>query len=158
MNDNEDYAANYKVFREIGQTVADQYLEILIMDTLCLNADRHTQNYGVLRDPLTGTILSMAPNFDNNIALISRGYASSTRQNDLMVSLFNALEQETGAVSSYLQRHSLPVVTPELISDCCKKTNINVDIPHIQEFILSAYRGMGFEALAVIQQVTEFDR
>ncbi|MDY4784323.1 hypothetical protein [Pygmaiobacter massiliensis] len=158
MHDNEDYTANYKVFKGISQALADQYVEILIMDTLCLNADRHTQNYGVLRDRDTGKILCMAPNFDNNIALISRGYASSARQNDLMVNLFNELEQETGAVSSYLQRHPLPIVTPELIERCCKKTNIDVDVSHIQEFILSAYRGIGFEALQVIQQVAEIER
>ena len=157
MQDNEDYAANYKTFQGISQAVADQYIEILILDTLCLNADRHTQNYGVLRDPATGKVVSMAPNFDNNIALISRGYASSARQDDLMVRLFNELEESTGAVSGYLQRHPLPLVTPQLIAACCKKTDMSVDVPHIQAFILSAYRGIGFETRAMMQQEIQLE-
>ena len=144
MRDDEDYVANYKAFKAIGQDIADQYVQILILDTLCLNADRHTHNYGFLRSPQTGEILCLAPNFDNNIALISRGYSSCKRQNDLMVRLFNELETECGAVSQYLTRYPLPVVTPELIASSCKKTGMDVDVSYLQEFILSAYQGMGF--------------
>lgn len=50
-----------------------EYLNILFMDTICMNVDRHTQNYGFLRDLGTGRIKSMAPNFDNNLSLVSRG-------------------------------------------------------------------------------------
>ena len=35
--------------------------------------DRHTENFGLLRDNDGGEIIKPAPNFDNNIALISRG-------------------------------------------------------------------------------------
>lgn len=66
--------------------------------------------------------------------------------------LFNELEESTGAVSGYLQRHPLPLVTPQLIAACCKNTGMSVDVPHIQVFILSAYRGIGFEVRARIQQ------
>ncbi|MEG0304667.1 MAG: hypothetical protein RR576_07505 [Oscillospiraceae bacterium] len=144
MHDDENYAANYKVFKTIEPKLADQYVQLLILDTLCLNADRHTFNYGVLRSPQTGEILCLAPNFDNNIALISRGYSSCNRQNDLMVQLFNELETECGAVSQYLTRHRLPIVTQEVISTCCKKAGIDVDVSYMQQFILSAYQGMWF--------------
>ena len=56
-----------------------EYLDILFMDALCFNMDRHTKNYGILRDRDTGKVLRMAPNFDNNIALISRGYGADPR-------------------------------------------------------------------------------
>jgi len=74
VQDDEDYDRNYKVLKTFGKGLERQYLDILFMDALTLNPDRHTENYGILRDRETGEILSMAPNFDNNLGLISRGY------------------------------------------------------------------------------------
>ena len=36
-----------------------------------MNYDRHIDNYGILTEPATGSIVSMAPNFDNNLALLT---------------------------------------------------------------------------------------
>ena len=76
VQDNEDYDFNYDVLQNLNPALLKSYLDILFMDALVFNVDRHTQNYGLLRSRETGKILSMAPNFDNNMALISRGYAS----------------------------------------------------------------------------------
>ena len=70
----EDYAFNYDTFTALNPKLGKEYLDILFMDALCYNRDRHTQNYGILRDQDAGEILSMAPNFDNNNALIANGY------------------------------------------------------------------------------------
>lgn len=78
--ENEAYADNYKVLRQLQPGLEKEYLDILFMDALVYNVDRHTQNFGILRDGETGAILSMAPNFDNNMALISRGYAEDPVQ------------------------------------------------------------------------------
>lgn len=67
------------------------------MDALCLNVDRHTQNYGVLQNRSNGTIVGMTPNFDNNIALISRGYGPDMRQtNEFLLDLFEEFLKERG--------------------------------------------------------------
>ena len=76
VQDNEDYDFNYDVLQNLNPSLLKPYLDILFMDALVFNVDRHTQNYGLLRSRETGAIFSMAPNFDNNMALISRGYAS----------------------------------------------------------------------------------
>lgn len=78
--ENEEYADNYKVLMQLQPGLEKEYLDILFMDALVYNIDRHTQNYGLLRDRETGAILSMAPNFDNNMALISRGCAEDPVQ------------------------------------------------------------------------------
>ena len=75
-----DYVLNYERFTALKPSLGKEYLDILFMDALCFNMDRHTKNYGVLRDRTTGKVLCMAPNFDNNIALISRGYGSDPRK------------------------------------------------------------------------------
>lgn len=45
------------------------YLDMLLLDAIVNNGDRHEFNHGVLKDPATGKVLGLAPNFDNNLAL-----------------------------------------------------------------------------------------
>lgn len=130
------------MLQEFGQEIADQYIEIILMDTICRNADRHTYNYGVLRDQNTGKVVSLAPNFDNNIALVSSGYDDSPRQNDLLIDLFNEFEQETHAVSDYLTRHKMPVITKEMIYACCDATGIEIDKEYILQFVNAGYNNI----------------
>ena len=66
-----DFIYNCKVFEKLSPGLLKQYLAILFMDALVMNYDRHIDNYGVLTDPESGAILSMAPNFDNNLALLT---------------------------------------------------------------------------------------
>ena len=42
--------------------------------------DRYTENSGLLRDNDSGEIIKLAPNFDNDIALISRGYPKNVKK------------------------------------------------------------------------------
>ena len=51
-----------------------QLVKMLFLDTICANPDRHTFNFGILRETVSGKIIGLAPNFDSNMALISRGY------------------------------------------------------------------------------------
>lgn len=95
VGDKEDYGYNYERIVGTAPLLIPQYLNILFMDALCFNMDRHTYNYGFLRDQETGRIVSMAPNFDNNIALISRGYASDPfGTSELLIRLFLELLEE----------------------------------------------------------------
>ena len=139
VGDDEDYETNYHAFLRFGQKVADQYVELLLMDTICRNADRHTYNYGLLRDRQTGEVVSLAPNFDNNIALISGGMDDEPRRPDLLTELLEEFEAATGAVTDYLARHKLPALTPERIARCCEATGIPVDVEYIQQFVLAGW-------------------
>ena len=83
------------------------------MDALCFNMNRHTQNYGILRDRVAGSIVSMAPNFDNNIALISRGYGPDACQtNGFLIDLFVEFLAEHGLV------YQAPVLDEAVMRDC----------------------------------------
>lgn len=64
-----DFEHNLEVFNAIGASFGEEYKRLLFVDALCMNFDRHEHNYGVLRDPDTGNILCMAPNYDNNNSL-----------------------------------------------------------------------------------------
>ena len=41
---------------------------------ISIPTDRHTNNFGLLRDVNTGSFIGLAPNSDDNMALISRSY------------------------------------------------------------------------------------
>ncbi|NCB32993.1 MAG: hypothetical protein EOM64_03765 [Erysipelotrichia bacterium] len=47
----------------------DQFDEMLMMDCIMMNTDRHDQNFGVLADAETGRWKSLAPIFDNGTSL-----------------------------------------------------------------------------------------
>lgn len=46
------------------------FREMVIMDAVCANVDRHAGNYGFMVDNQTGEVLGMAPLFDQNMALL----------------------------------------------------------------------------------------
>ena len=52
----------------LGPAFERDWRRILLADALFFNTDRHMRNFGVIRDAHTGTVLRLAPNFDNNQA------------------------------------------------------------------------------------------
>ena len=67
IND-EDIRYNYKTLNDISPELAKAYMDIKYLDALVNNIDRHTKNYGVLTSRETGEIVSLAPNYDNDMA------------------------------------------------------------------------------------------
>jgi len=136
VGDDEDYALNFNEFRNLSPGFAEQYLQIIYMDTLCFNMDRHTRNYGVLRDTETGAILRMAPNYDNNVALFARGIPGNlNRSNDRLVSLFFDLLEKDSRAPEIVRR--FPVPDSEMIEKCMEKITIPVDGKTVTRFIMS---------------------
>ena len=108
---------------------------MLFLDTICANPDRHTFNFGLLRDSDNGKILGLAPNFDNNMALISRGYPKNiTRKNDLLIKLFNELMQHDEGLKKYI-----PTLSEDLIKSVIKSVGMRVKSKEITEFIMNGY-------------------
>lgn len=102
VRDDEDCCRSYKALKAFGKGLERQYLDILFMDALTLNPDRHTENYGVLRSRETGEVLSMAPNFDNNLGLISRGYGKGGKPPaNLLIPDFHDLLESQGIAYRY---------------------------------------------------------
>ena len=64
----DDEQTIYENLASLGQDFEKSYRRILLSDALFTNTDRHMRNFGVIRSALTGDILRMAPNFDNNQA------------------------------------------------------------------------------------------
>lgn len=139
IGDNDDYVPNYRALEKFGDDILDQYVEMILLDSYCLNGDRHTFNYGVLRDISTGEVLRLAPNFDNNIALIYKGYSSNQRKPDILGEQLHDLEKETGAISKYLSKNDAPVINEDIINRAIDATGMEANREYIQHFVRVGY-------------------
>lgn len=108
---------------------------MIFMDTICANPDRHTNNFGLLCDAKTGELIGFAPNYDNNMALISRGYPSKPGAKDMLISLFNELMEECPNYKSYI-----PEVTEEMVRNVIAKLNMKVRSQVIVDLVVERYK------------------
>lgn len=135
MGDNEDYVETLNALKSLCPNAIPDYVKMLFLDTICANPDRHTFNFGVLRDIDSGNIIGLAPNFDNNMALISRGYPKNTgSRNDLLIKLFNDLLSYDDTLKKYV-----PLISADMIKDTIKSVGMKVKSNYITEFIMNRY-------------------
>lgn len=145
INDNEDYKDNINLLKSLNESIVSctkdnlikQYLDILFMDTLCMNVDRHTNNYGFLRDRKTGKIISLAPNFDNNLALISRGVNRNiTHTPNRLINEFKDVLMVTYYKIPSLIKEDLISIVEKCAIDCDLR---NPNINYVVTFIWNNY-------------------
>ena len=134
MGDNEDYFDVVKALEQICPKAIPDYIRMIFMDTICANPDRHTNNFGLLRDTKTGELIGFAPNYDNNMALISRGYPSKPGAKDMLISIFNELMEEYPNYRAYL-----PEVTEEIVRNVIAKLNMKVKSQVIVDLVVGRY-------------------
>ena len=126
VDDDDDYQICFSTLKEISLKLAEEYLSLIWMDTVCYNMDRHTENFGLLRDVETGKILSLAPNYDNNIALISKGYPSDvTREKDGLIRFFRDFTTGCKEAAEMYRRMNLPEITAPVIEACMVEMHYN---------------------------------
>jgi len=132
IGDSSDYIKIYDALCQINPAIAAQYVIMCYFDGLIYNMDRHEHNFGVLRSSDTGEILSLAPFFDHNISLISRGYPKN-EPNDALICDFSALLKHTKKTICVRK-----LAEHELLKLACKiqfTPPSTYDVPHPQEFI-----------------------
>ena len=134
MGDNEDYFDVVKALEKICPKAIPDYIRMIFMDTICANPDRHTNNFGLLRDTQTGELIGFAPNYDNNMALISRGYPSKPGSKDMLISLFNELIKEYPDYRAYI-----PTVTEEMVRNVIEKLNMKVKSKVVIDLVMGRY-------------------
>lgn len=135
MGENEDYIDTINVLKDLCPCAVEHYVKMLFLDTICANPDRHTFNFGVLRNNDTGDVIGLAPNFDNNMALISRGYPRNVNsKKDLLIKLFNELLEYDEELRKYI-----PYVSEDIIKAAIKDVGMRVKSKYIVEFIMRRY-------------------
>ena len=133
LGDNEDYLFVIEQLNKIYPNAIKDYIKMIFLDTICFNVDRHTNNFGLLRDAINGEIIGLAPNFDNNMALISRGYKENNNS-DLLIRLFNEVLEKYPNFKEYI-----PFINEEILEKVYLETNIEVEKAKVIEMILNRY-------------------
>ena len=134
MGDNEDYIDVVKALEKLCPHAITDYVKMIFLDTICANPDRHTNNFGLLRDVKTGELLGLAPNYDNNMALIARGYPSKTGNKDILITMFNELMDEYPNFRSFI-----PQVVEETVKIILSKLNMKVKSQLIVDLVMKRY-------------------
>lgn len=138
VDDDDDYENCFNVLKKLSTDIAKQYLLLIWMDSICYNMDRHTENFGLLRDVHTGEILSLAPNYDNNIALIAKGYPTDiSRKSDGLIRFFSEFLMSSDDALEMYRQMDLPEITDKIIDECFDEIPIEVDREYIRSFILN---------------------
>ena len=68
LGDETSYGYVFHKLYELKPLFAKEYLRLIFCDVVVNNVDRHNENIGFLRDERSGRIVSLSPNFDNNLA------------------------------------------------------------------------------------------
>ena len=135
MGDEEDYIKVVEKLKELCPNAIPDYIKMIFLDTITANPDRHTGNFGFMRDAESGELIGLAPNFDNNMALIARGYPTGKSANDILITLFNELMEKYPEYREYL-----PKVTEQMIKNVIDRLNMKVKSQTVVDFIINRYR------------------
>ncbi len=134
MGDNEDYEDVFSKLEELCPQAKNDFVRMIFLDTIVANPDRHTANFGLLRDIKTGKLIGFAPLFDYNMALIARGYPKAPTKNDILIRMFNDF------ISNHSEyKNQLPIITETLLQTVLKTVNMKVRSKEIVDLIMKRY-------------------
>lgn len=136
MGDNDDYDDVLSALEKICPQAIPDYVRMIFLDTITANPDRHTANFGLLRDAATGQLLGLAPLFDHNMALISRGYPKpfDASKKDMLISLFLDVLNEHREYAAYI-----PTLTEEILAAAAEAVDVNVRKNEVTDFVWQRY-------------------
>lgn len=127
IDDDEDYSNNFNLIHSMNPSIAADYLKLIYTDTICCNTDRHTDNYGFLRNPDTGEIVSLSPNYDNNIALISNGPLGLPSENDTFIELFVDFLKNSVMAKEMFNSLNIQPLSKQEIEECIQRVPIKIE-------------------------------
>lgn len=136
VGDEEEYEYNFTIINKICQAAISGYVKMIFLDALAANPDRHTGNYGLLRNSDTGEYIGFAPLYDHNMALISRGYPKSTTVNkkDMLIDLFAEFISNHKNFKEYI-----PKLSRQILDELLDEINMKVKKAFIAEYLINRY-------------------
>ena len=139
-DDDEDYSHVYNILKTFGDDIADSYIALLFFDCLVYNVDRHNNNYGLMRDKKTGKVVSLAPNFDNNLSLLA--YNKSLDQDpkcDGLIKIFvDFLRKNSDAMIAF-KRAPIKKIDQKDVMEVISQIPIERAADKITKFVISRY-------------------
>lgn len=138
VGDEEDYSYNLDIIKRLCTEAVEDYVRMVFLDTVIANPDRHTYNYGFIRGVDNGKIIGLAPNFDNNLSLISRGYPKYIERNkDILIDLFVELIQQNPELVKYI-----PVLKRKTVIECAEQVQVDVNKAFVVDYVMNGYNNI----------------
>ncbi len=136
------YEHIFPLVSSISEDLAKQYLLLVFFDCLVNNIDRHNENCGFLRNRKTGKIISLAPNFDNNIALTAvNGYPHDIkRYEDGLINIFKKFLRKNKEASRVFSSMKLPTLTEDTIKRILSASVLKTDEKTLVDYLMDGYK------------------
>ena len=102
--------------------------------------NRHNENLGLLRNRKTGKIVSLAPNFDNNLALL--GYDRKLKMKpseDGFIKLFIKFLKNNKEAYKRFKTIKISKLNKKNIEKCLEQTPIDADGYDVINYVLDRY-------------------
>lgn len=144
VGNNEDIEFIYDTLNKINHKLALDYLRLVAFDVILNNVDRHNENCGIVRDKQTGEIISLAPNYDDNLCLISRSTTLIATIQEGFLSLFLKTIRNSKEIKEGLKEIAFPLITMDLLRSINDEIGIKVDTDFdlIGKYILFRYNAI----------------
>lgn len=115
-NNKDDLAKILEYFYQLGSE--QEFREMLVIDALCFNQDRHQGNFGVLFNNDTLEVMKMSPVFDLNIALLT--YATEEELKKVGDKIFESdYAPKLGSDFTELGQYAVNDIIKERLKDMC---------------------------------------
>lgn len=138
--EDDSYENVFSVLLDINEQIASAYLQLAYYDAIFFNIDRHNENCGILRDKKTGEIVSLAPNFDNNLCLISRVESLNTNLKEGFLNNFAKFLKNNELAKELLFEANMPIITEDIINNCIDEIDMSVNREQIIKFVITRYQ------------------
>lgn len=136
--DDDSYDNVFNSLSEYSFDIQRDYIRLIMFDTIVNNVDRHNENCGLLRDIKSGEVLKLAPNFDNNLALISRQSITNTDPKlDGFVSYFIKFIKQNKQAQQIFKTINLNKIDNNIIKKISNEINPEVDSQLLEKYIMN---------------------
>lgn len=138
--DNDSFENVFQSILKISDDIAKQFLKLTAFDLIVNNIDRHNENVGLIRYRRSGQILSLAPNFDNNLSLISRNSLfNNSPSKDGLISLFVKFLNKNEKAKELFSQIGFQKINKEMIDELIKKLPFHFNDEEVSKFIYNRY-------------------
>lgn len=137
--EDDNYEHVFNVLKDIDYKIAKDYLRLCFFDVVLNNIDRHNENCGLLRDKNTGEIVSLAPNYDDNLCLLARQTSLNNDAKEGFLKHFSNTVNKNRIMKQALKECDIPLLTRGVIDKCLKDMPFDIGVSNITDYVMFRY-------------------
>ena len=137
--EDDSYDNVFNALNKIDYQLAKDYIRLCFFDVVLNNIDRHNENCGVLRDKKSGAIVSLAPNYDDNLCLVSRNSQLVIDSKEGFLKNFVNTINRNSAIKKALKECSIPILNKDIVLKCLNDLPVQIDKNNIVDYVVFRY-------------------